>query len=272
MKHYISLGAGVQSSAMALMAAHGEIEPMPEAAIFADTQDEPQSVYRWLDWLEKELPFPVHRVANGKLSAAAIKMRTSKKGEFYSKTDIPFFTLRSDGKQGMIRHRSCTADYKIKPIMKLVRKLANIKRGQKTVGLIQWIGISLDEMKRMKPSRDKWAEVRWPLIEKRITRQACKDWMRSNNYPEPPRSACVFCPFHDAKEWRRLQTSEPQEFQRAVQFERDVQAAKAASGNMQAVPYLHRSCVPLDEIDFRTDVELGQQLLWDDECEGVCGV
>jgi hypothetical protein len=30
MKHYISLGAGVQSSTMALMAAHGEITPMPE--------------------------------------------------------------------------------------------------------------------------------------------------------------------------------------------------------------------------------------------------
>src|SRR5688572_3380034 len=34
----ISLGAGVQSSTMALMAAHGEIQPMPDAAIFADTQ------------------------------------------------------------------------------------------------------------------------------------------------------------------------------------------------------------------------------------------
>ena len=48
---YVSLGAGVQSSAMALMAAAGEISPMPRAAIFADTQAEPDSVYRWLDWL-----------------------------------------------------------------------------------------------------------------------------------------------------------------------------------------------------------------------------
>jgi hypothetical protein len=49
--HYLSLGAGVQSSTLALMAAHGEITPMPVAAIFADTQAEPASVYRWLDWL-----------------------------------------------------------------------------------------------------------------------------------------------------------------------------------------------------------------------------
>lgn len=43
--HIISLGAGVQSSTLALMAAAGEIAPMPVAAIFADTQDEPASVY-----------------------------------------------------------------------------------------------------------------------------------------------------------------------------------------------------------------------------------
>ncbi len=32
--HIISLGAGVQSSTMALMAAHGKITPMPKCAIF----------------------------------------------------------------------------------------------------------------------------------------------------------------------------------------------------------------------------------------------
>ena len=67
MKNYISLGAGVQSSAMALMAAHGEITPMPEAAIFADTQHEPEEVYAWLDWLKEQLPFPVHEVSKGDL-------------------------------------------------------------------------------------------------------------------------------------------------------------------------------------------------------------
>ena len=58
MINVLSLGAGVQSSTMALMAAKGEITPMPDCAIFADTQAEPQSVYDYLDWLEKQLPFP----------------------------------------------------------------------------------------------------------------------------------------------------------------------------------------------------------------------
>ena len=49
----ISLGAGVQSTALALIAAHGEIGPMPDCAIFADTQWEPQIIYDHLNWLEK---------------------------------------------------------------------------------------------------------------------------------------------------------------------------------------------------------------------------
>src|SRR5690554_3624769 len=95
--HLLSLGAGVQSSTMALMAAHGEITPMPMAAIFADTQAEPPSVYEWLDWLEKQLPFPVHRVTKGSLEEDATRMRISKKGHKYSRTAIPFFTLSANG-------------------------------------------------------------------------------------------------------------------------------------------------------------------------------
>lgn len=48
MLRIISLGAGVQSTTLALMAAAGEIGPMPDCAIFADTQSEPTAVYRHL--------------------------------------------------------------------------------------------------------------------------------------------------------------------------------------------------------------------------------
>ena len=53
----ISLGAGVQSTAMALLAHHKEIKP-PDYAVFADTGWEPQAVYDHLDWLESYLNFP----------------------------------------------------------------------------------------------------------------------------------------------------------------------------------------------------------------------
>jgi 3'-phosphoadenosine 5'-phosphosulfate sulfotransferase (PAPS reductase)/FAD synthetase len=74
MKRFLSLGAGVQSSTLALMIAHGEIEPV-EAAIFADTGWEPRHVYEWLNWLEEQLPFPVCRVQYGNLRTDTLAKR-----------------------------------------------------------------------------------------------------------------------------------------------------------------------------------------------------
>lgn len=269
----ISLGAGVQSSVMAMMASRGELLGIKvDFAIFADTQAEPKSVYNWLDWLEKQLSFPVHRVTAGSLAANSLQMRTSKKGLKYSKTNIPFYTLNSDGSKGIIPHRSCTSDFKIKPILKELRSRCAIKRGQKHPTVTSLIGISLDEMRRIKPSRDLWVVNRWPLVELRMNRSRCIEWARKNGMPEPPRSSCVFCPFHSDKEWRRLQAEEPEEFARAVQFEKDIQQTKRSSDDFFSIPFCHPSAKPLDQIDFRSDVERGQMTLWDDECEGMCGV
>ena len=77
-KIILSLGAGVQSSTLALMAAHGEITPMPDCAIFADTMGEPAEVYKWLDWLEKQLPFPVYRVTAGNLQDECLTLTEAK--------------------------------------------------------------------------------------------------------------------------------------------------------------------------------------------------
>jgi 3'-phosphoadenosine 5'-phosphosulfate sulfotransferase (PAPS reductase)/FAD synthetase len=46
----ISLGAGVQSSTMAIMAAKGDLPPV-DVAIFADTGNEPKAVYTYLNYL-----------------------------------------------------------------------------------------------------------------------------------------------------------------------------------------------------------------------------
>jgi len=278
-RHILSLGAGVQSSTLALMAARGEVKDYPrcDAAIFADTQDEPQGVYSWLEWLEQEIaqsphPFPVYRVTGGRLSERALMMRVTKDGRRYSNTDIPFFTKAADGSQGKITHRACTYDYKIRPILKKARQLGGIKRGQKEVGVMSWIGISLDEVHRMKVSREAWAENVWPLVDMRMRRHDCLLWMERNGYPKPPRSSCVYCPYHSNAEWRRLKDEEPEAWQRAVQFERDLQRVKGGTDNMQAVPFLHKSLKPLDEVDLLTLEDHGQMGLWGEECEGMCGV
>jgi hypothetical protein len=242
-------------------------------AIFADTQDESKKVYDWLGWLEGQLSFPVYRVTRGRLSDRSLEMRVTKDGRRFSKTDIPLYTLSKNGSEGMITFRSCTADFKIKPILKELRAKCGIKRGQKVATVTSLIGISYDEQQRMKDSRDAWVVNRWPLVELRMRRGDCLEWMKRNGYPEPPRSSCVYCPFHSNQEWRRLQTEEPDEFAKAVKFEKDLQFAKKNSEKFHSTPFLHEARKPLDEIDFRSDVERGQGLLdFQDECDGMCGV
>ena len=67
----LSLGAGVQSTTLALMIEHGEV-PMVDCGIFADTQNEPQKVMEHLDWLEKKLSYPIYRVTAGDLKIARV--------------------------------------------------------------------------------------------------------------------------------------------------------------------------------------------------------
>lgn len=272
-KNILSLGAGVQSSTMALMASKGEITPMPDCAIFADTQAEPKKVYEWLDWLEPQLAFPVYRVTQGNLTEKNLEVRVSKKsGRTYSKKLIPAFILAPDGKKGLLG-RSCTVDYKIQPVIRQIRKVLGLKSvHSKEVLVHQWIGISTDEVTRMKDSREPWIKHTFPLIDKGMTRKDCLEWMAKNKFPEPPRSACTYCPFHSDAEWLRVKSNQ-EEWDAVVLFEKKLQETANKCQLMKGVPYLHSSCKPIDQINFNDNKKGYAQIdLFTNECEGMCGV
>jgi hypothetical protein len=274
----ISLGAGVQSSTMALMAAHGEIEPMPDCAIFADTGAEPQEVYDWLKYLKPLLPFPVYEVSKGNLTDDVGTVKTSEKtGQTYMKGLIPAF-IHGHGLLG----RQCTADYKVMPVRKKIRELAGITGKQcKEVVCSQWMGISTDEIQRMKVSVEKWYEFRYPLIDMGMSRTDCFQWMKGNGYPEPPRSACAYCPFHSDDEWERIKAM-PAEWQTTIDLERKIQASAlllTGTAKLRGKPTLHRSGVNIDKVGFnnpdfyaKLKRDTDPQLDFIDECEGMCGL
>lgn len=277
----ISLGGGVQSSAMALMAAKGEITPMPQFAVFADTQAEPKAVYEWLDWLEKQLPFPVHRVTAGSLAEIEMQLRVSgRSGKTYKKCKIPVFGKKKDGSKAIMGRR-CTADFKIRPILSFTRKLCGIKRGQKIATVTQWIGISSDEMGRANASRDPWCQTRFPLLEKDISRGGCLEWMKAGGYPEPPRSACLFCPFHSDHEWQRIKDGDPDEWRYVQDFERRLQQVAAKCEVTNSTPFLHPSLKLIGEVEFKPkqapdgQKQMTMHEMWNDiknDCSGMCGV
>lgn len=268
MKHVISLGAGVQSSTMALMAAAGEITPMPDCAIFADTGSEPEAVYKQLAYLIECLPFPVLTVSAGSLFEDLMHGT-----ERASWGRPPFFVANDDGRAGQLR-RQCTGDYKIDPIRRKVRELVGLtkRRSPKHPVVTQWIGISTDEATRMKDSREAWQLNRWPIVEKGMNRAACLRWLEVNGHPRPPKSACVFCPYRDSLSWREMKQSDPVSFAKAVLIDKTVR--NNMPGVSKSETFIHRSLIPLSEIAWSDAVDLGDKQInmFENECEGMCGV
>lgn len=265
MLNVISLGAGVQSSTMALMAARGEIGPMPDCAIFADTQWEPKAIYDWLDWLESQLPFPVYRVTAGSVRDAVIAKQNTTGGQFAS---VPYFTHG-----GGMGRRQCTKEYKIEPIRKKIRELIGLKKGERgprEVVVRQWIGISTDEIQRMKMSSDRYIENVFPLIDARMSRHDCLRWMEKRQYPMPSKSSCIGCPYHTDESWREMRDTDPVSWADAVEVDRSMRDRGPMRGRTE-LEYMHRSLKPLDQVDLTTAEDAGQ-LSFLDECDGMCGV
>lgn len=268
----ISLGAGVQSTTMALMAAHGEIRPLPDCAVFSDTGAEPAAVYDHLAWLQSPnvLPFPIHVVSAGNLYEELMKT-TRGEGQRGSHARPPFFVKNADGSRGIIR-RQCTSDFKIDPIERKVRELLGLKfrqRWPRTAVLEQWIGISLDEKIRCKPSSRRAIRSRWPLIEKRMSRSDCLLWIERKGYPVPPKSACTFCPYRSDVAWRHLRDTDAAGWAQAIEVDEAIR--DRFSSQISGQLYLHDSLRALAEIDLSTAGERGQTDLFLDECQGMCG-
>ena len=244
----LSLGAGVQSTTLALMIEKGEI-PMVDAAIFADTGAEPKNVYDHLNWLEEQLSYPLHRVQWRNLKEDVMAASVGK----YKGFTAPFYTLSKEGKKGILM-RQCTADYKIKPVVRKTRELMGYSKGQH-VDKKKWrveniMGISTDEMQRMKPNRLKYIP---------------------NIYPTPPRSACTFCPYHSSEEWLKIKQNK-EEWEEVVKIDRMIRDTDKFKDkiDMKSKMFLHNSCQPIEQVNFKEDED---QFKFDfmDECEGMCG-
>ena len=282
--HFISLGAGVQSSCMFLMACEGDLRfpHRPKCAIFADTGDEPKSVYTWLDNVLKpagekaSIPIIIARHNSGKtLGEEASRARKSKNGPLYTKPGLPFYTLMPDPKnpgkyKKALNPRQCTQEFKIEVVHRAIKQFLGIKRAYKGLEIHQWMGISMEEAIRRKDARKHWLRNEYPLMDwVQFNREECQKWMISHGYPPAPRSACVYCPFHSDAQWMQLKTQEPAEFQAAAEWEKKFQAVQALPGmNLKGKPFLHRSCVPLNEVVF----EQGEDGGFNNECEGLCGI
>ena len=209
--HILNLGAGVQSTALYLMFLSGEFDQALDYAVFSDTQEEPKSVYRHLDWLKSLGGPPILIDTAGKLGDDLILGKNSTGQRFAS---IPAFTSATPGVTGGMLRRQCTSEYKIDVCERIIRRqilgLEPRQRMPKDVRIVQYFGLSYDEPRRVSKVKNSflghpWGEGRFPLFDLEMTRGDCVAYLKEQNIPhEVPRSACVFCPFKSNFEWPLL--------------------------------------------------------------------
>ena len=306
----LNLGVGVQSTMLYEMACDGELNPSPTVAIFSDTQDELHATYKHLEWLKRTGKIPILTPTKGKLSVDLVKGMVCKNGTRFA--SIPAFTLHSDGKIGRTR-RQCTKEYKTEVIGKCIRRdVFGLKPRQpipRNVHLIQYFGISYDErgrkgriMERVcRPTFDHWIlgnplanrpmvkwgsktivypgpfiEPRFPLVDRQITRDECKEYL-AKRVPHPvPRSSCKYCPFKSDEEWLDMSLNHPADFAEACGVDEALRnPGTVANRQMDDPMFVHRTCQPLVQIDFKklvADKSRQEGFGFKEECTGMCGV
>lgn len=243
----LSCGAGVQSTAIALLMRDGKLPPV-DHVIFADTGWEPAQVYIQVDRLAAlfaDLGISLHRVSQGHLREDAINPG----GRYAS---VPYFVRNPDGSEGMGR-RQCTSEYKLAPINRKVRELLGArppKYGRVPRGRVaeQWIGFSTDEVGRVGSSGHQvlYQRPRYPLLELGMSRRDCTRYLERSGWGDTAKSACIGCPYHGNRQWRELRDEHPAEWADAVDFDAAIRKGGARGLPLNGEAFLHRSRVPLD--------------------------
>ena len=201
----ISLGGGIQSTVLCLMAFAGLIKC--DAIVFADTGSEMPHTYATIQ----------------QLSAMA------------ADAGIPFFIVSNHGKKlheeymknetlPMVGISSCTINFKISPIRRWLRANQD-ESGEKPWSTVL-LGITTDEANRVRKSDLLWVENEFPLVDMGMSRQDCIKYLE--DFPElsVKKSGCFMCMYQPAKSWVNLKVNEPKLFDVAMMMEKIAREGK----------------------------------------------
>lgn len=232
-----SCGGGRQSTAIAALIVQGRL-PKPDIAVMVDTQREKSATWRYAE-----------AVLIPELAKVGVALEIVQKSDFatkdlYGGEDgetllIPAFTTIKSAKPGERGKFSnwCSGEWKRHVKERWLRRVRKVDTCE------DWIGFSVDEMKRVATSRSRWQRLRYPLIELvPMRREACVRLVEEMGWPAPPRSACWMCPNQSDDEWREMRERDPEDFAQAVALDHAIR-------ERDPHVFLHSSGVPLDQAD-----------------------
>jgi hypothetical protein len=278
MMKIISLGLGVQSTALYYMSSLGQL-PRADYAIFSDLGREGRKTYEYLEYLKQ------WQKANNGIEIIVRNERnlyndllnmTDERSRFSS---IPAYTESENGKEGMLR-RQCTGDYKIRVVDNAIRDIYGKESVDRRPKTEVWHGITMDEMGRMSIPQEAWKINVYPFTgyeadkqthDRKIgwaqkkTRGEVVQWYNVHDIPVPSKSSCIFCPYHSDYAWSQMKINEPEDFADAVAV--DVAIRNSTKKGIDQQVYLHKSLKPLFEVRFNHTMEI----VWG-ECSENCHV
>lgn len=187
--------------------------------------------------------------------------RTLRQHVMQSKRSVPLPIVLQPKKKGVspkFGMRSCTVDYKIKPLDRFIRK--SLGAEAYTIG----IGFSTDEWHRATNAKNSmaWRTPEYPLLKLRLSATDCQHIIEFVGLPIPPKSACFFCPFQSRKSWQELHDQQPWLYADAIEMEQHVQHNQRACG--KPIAYFSKTMIPLSEL------VTAQQSVMDIELHASC--
>lgn len=242
-----SCGGGTQSGAIAALIRMGKL-PTPDICFMTDTGREKSSTW----------PF-VEDFIRPQLAAVGAKLQIIKSSDFgegalFSKDAVlmPGYTTQNGGVGKLPAF--CSGSWKRDVCERFLRSIG-------VESARNWIGISVDEMRRVRKQHREWLELWYPLIfGVPMRRHQCVELIRSSGWTgHIPHSACFMCPNMGAAEWIDMKTHWPADFAAACELEAEVH---------QRDPhfFLHPACVPLGEVDFFSQMSMFEER----GCTGEC--
>jgi hypothetical protein len=264
--NFFSFGGGVQSTAIALMLIHQpqRFSKLPDYIVFADPGAESPQTYRHIKKMFRLL-------VDAGFECRIIRPKQAIQHSNRGLQTVPWFTRSLSDNVGMLR-RQCTREYKIDPINRFIRKELGYEKGErvKVGSAIVWLGISTDEIKRVRINPRKWINNFYPLIEMNIDRNECQ--LLNYSYLDylVPKSSCYFCPFTKRTEWERRKKEDPRAFNRAVALDEKIRHLPTfGKAKIEDACYVSGNAYPLNNsVNDQLTLDFG----FERECSGHCGV
>jgi hypothetical protein len=228
-----SCGGGTQSGAIAALIASGRL-PKPDLCFMTDTGREKSGTWPFVDGFIRP------QLAKAGLELEVVPARQFDPVALFAADGVspllPGFTTQNGGVGKLTAF--CSGTWKRDVSERFLRSKG-------IVTARQWMGISIDEMKRVRSPHRPWIQLWYPLIfALRMSRLDCVKSILEAGWTGPiPHSACYMCANQSDDEWAEMRRDWPQDFEMACALEAEMQITDPHF-------WLHPSCRPLATVDF----------------------